>query len=248
MATGFVHDPQAGGSPPDVSATSTAEDAKRAAREAGAELKAQARDAAETMKEQVRQGGERARQMGADWLEQGKGRVQRELASYRDATRRAAAKLEGENDTNLASWANQAADLLDRAEEGLKSRDLNRLIDDAGAAARKQPELFYGGMFVAGLALARFLKASSRREYAGVRPYTYAPSHEGSRASTAAPAGFPATSSVSSGLDPRPSELSPRAPLTPSEPLGGVSTPGGASPSTEWKDPLTPNKEEDLNG
>jgi hypothetical protein len=43
--------------------------------------------------------------------------------------------------------------------------------------ARRQPELFFGGMFLAGLAVARFLKASQPRpDYSGASVNDYSSS------------------------------------------------------------------------
>src|SRR5690606_3987489 len=41
-------------------------------------------------------------------------------------------------------------------------QDLGQLLDDVEATARRRPELVFGGLLIAGLATARFLKASSR--------------------------------------------------------------------------------------
>src|SRR5690606_28949234 len=70
--------------------------------------------------------------------------------------------LREEDDQNLADYADRAAEKLSRVENYLKRQDLGQLLDDVEATARRRPELVFGGLLIAGLATARFLKASSR--------------------------------------------------------------------------------------
>ena len=55
------------------------------------------------------------------------------------------------------------ADQVDRVSQYLRDRDLNTFVRDAETFARRHPDVFLGGTFIAGLILARFFKASERR-------------------------------------------------------------------------------------
>ena len=78
-----------------------------------------------------------------------------------EALRRAADKLRDEEDPNIAGYAEMIAERIERAGEYVQSRDFGAIYRDVEAAARRRPELLFGSMFVAGLAISRFLKASS---------------------------------------------------------------------------------------
>ena len=45
----------------------------------------------------------------------------------------------------------------------LRERDLEGLLEDVEQFARRRPEVFLAGTFLAGLLLARFLKSSGER-------------------------------------------------------------------------------------
>ena len=56
------------------------------------------------------------------------------------------------------------AEKLEQAADNVQSRDPGMILHDVERAARRRPEIFFGGMFLAGLVLSRFLKASSERD------------------------------------------------------------------------------------
>ena len=115
------------------------------------------------MKEKAKEAGDKVKEQGRTFLNEQKGRVGSEIGTYSAAARRAAERLESESDTNLSSYLSSAADQLDRLATRVQERDLGELIDDVEEMARRRPEVFYGGMFVAGLVAARFLKASKEK-------------------------------------------------------------------------------------
>ncbi|MGC1480145.1 MAG: hypothetical protein WA771_06555, partial [Chthoniobacterales bacterium] len=89
------------------------------------------------------------------------------------------------------------------------TKSVGDLVEDLRRTASRRPELFFGGMFVVGLATARFLKAS-RRERQGNEYGDYGTGRPG--ASTYAP---------------------PSSPVTPStEDSTGLATSGQAQPTT----------------
>ena len=124
---------------------------------------AAASEAGERVKEKAKEAGDKVKEQGRTFLNEQKERVGSEIETYSAAARRAAERLESESDTNLSSYVSSAADQLDRLATRVQERDLGELIDDVEEMARRRPEVFYGGMFVAGLVAARFLKASKEK-------------------------------------------------------------------------------------
>jgi hypothetical protein len=82
------------------------------------------------------------------------------LGDVGGAFRQAAQKLREEEEPRLAGYTEAIAEQLEDASEYLQRRGPRDLLDDTRRLARRRPELVLGGMFLGGLALARFLKAS----------------------------------------------------------------------------------------
>lgn len=99
-------------------------------------------------------------------VEERKDRTADQLGGFSGSLRDAARKLEdgGGGATALGGYAKTAADQVDRVSQYLRDRDLESFVRDAETFARKHPDVFLGGAFVGGLILARFLKASDRRQ------------------------------------------------------------------------------------
>ena len=117
----------------------------------------------ERAKEKAIETGYKLKQQGRTFLNEQKERVGSEIGTFSAVARRAAERLESESDMNLSSYVSSAADQLDRLASRVRERDLGELVDDVEEMARRRPEVFYGGMFVAGLVTARFLKASKEK-------------------------------------------------------------------------------------
>jgi hypothetical protein len=64
-----------------------------------------------------------------------------------------------------ARLADEAAQRVERAGDYLQRSDANTLLDDIEGFGRRQPLAVLAGGFVAGIALARFMKASSGQRY-----------------------------------------------------------------------------------
>ena len=124
---------------------------------------ATAQEVADRVKEQAKQTGNTIKEQSRGFLNEQKRRVGAETKNYSAAARGAAERLEHESDTHLGQYVSTAADRLDRLGRQIQERDLGQLVDDVEKIARRRPEVFFGGMFVAGLAVARFLKASKQR-------------------------------------------------------------------------------------
>jgi len=79
----------------------------------------------------------------------------------------------------VGQYAMRAADQVDRLSNYLRDRDLNTFFRDTETFARRHPDVFLGGTFLAGLLLARFLKSSSDRGYGGYDANAYVSFDEG---------------------------------------------------------------------
>jgi hypothetical protein len=85
----------------------------------------------------------------------------RRLTSLAGALRQAAQQLETDDAAGFGRYAGIAADQIEKASGYLDGRDPRQLIRDTETFARRHPDLFLGGAFVAGVMLARFIKSSS---------------------------------------------------------------------------------------
>lgn len=117
----------------------------------------------ERARQQLEQAAVKAKEEGHNIMLNQKQRVASELRAYSEAARRAAGRLEGESDLHLSRYVNGAAERLESLSRQVEERDLGEIWDDLESMARRRPEIYFGGMFVAGLAVARFLKASRRK-------------------------------------------------------------------------------------
>lgn len=116
----------------------------------------------ERMKQSARETGERIREQGASFLSQQKGRAADELSHFGHAIQRAAESLHNEQDHRIADYADSMARRTEQAANYLRSNDTGRFVEDVEHFVRRRPEVAFGGLFLAGLAISRFLKSSSR--------------------------------------------------------------------------------------
>ncbi|QDV81746.1 hypothetical protein [Planctomycetes bacterium TBK1r] len=139
----------------EVSAT-----AKQAASAKQEELKRQAAEVAEAARQKANEAAEQAKQSGAQYAREKKARLAEEIGVFSGAIRKASGKLHEEQHDSIASYVDAAAEQLDRCRQSLESKDIGEIVEDVQDFARRRPEIVYGGLFVAGLAAMRFLKAS----------------------------------------------------------------------------------------
>lgn len=130
-----------------------AESARQRVREAVSQVKGQASDATHAALSQLKQHGQRA-------VADQKDRTASTLTDIGDALHKASDRLRQEEDNNIASYIDALAGASSRAGSYLRDADVSRLVGDVQGVARRYPGLFFGGMFLAGLAVARFAKAS----------------------------------------------------------------------------------------
>jgi hypothetical protein len=103
---------------------------------------------------------DRVRHTAAAQLTSQKTRATDTLGSVAAAIRQSSQPLRDNNQAMLADYAGKAADQLEQFSTRLRERDLTELMDDAKRFARRQPALFVGAAFAAGVLAARFLKSS----------------------------------------------------------------------------------------
>lgn len=103
---------------------------------------------------------ERAAQQGREYAAASKNQAADQINVFGSAIRAAADTLEQEGQESVACYTEACADEIDRAARYVREKDFKQLYQDSSRVARRRPEVFLGGMFLAGLAISRFLKAS----------------------------------------------------------------------------------------
>ena len=83
------------------------------------------------------------------------------IAGVADALRHTGEQLRTRDDLGLSQYVVRAADGVEAASDYLRDRTLGQLMADVEGFARREPALFLGGAFAAGVIAGRFLKSSS---------------------------------------------------------------------------------------
>jgi hypothetical protein len=136
------------------------------------EVKTQAKDLASQAKDQTVKMASQARDQVTQAVAERKDRTANRLGSLAGALHDVAHRLQEEEDDGLGRYAGRLAEQVDRLSTYLRDHDLRAFVRDSETFARRRPEIFLGGTFLAGLALARFLKSSApEREYGGNQPW-----------------------------------------------------------------------------
>jgi hypothetical protein len=149
MTDRTTHDPATG-------RETWSESERERARQAADEIKTAAKDAAASSANALRN-----RLSGE--LDYRKYRSRQRLNRVAEALRSAGANV-NEADDSVARYMERLADGVERTAAYLDEKDVNEIIHDAREMARRRPELFVGGLFVAGLMLGRFLRSSAPEE------------------------------------------------------------------------------------
>jgi hypothetical protein len=136
--------------------------AKDQAKDLAQGVKDQAKGLAGDAKDQAMDMANQARDHVQELVGQQKDQAAERLGSLAEALREAGRKLnEGEKAGDFGQYADRAAQQVQRLSTYLRDNDLRGFIRDTESFARRRPEVFLGGTLIAGLMLARFLKASS---------------------------------------------------------------------------------------
>ncbi|MBA3326321.1 MAG: hypothetical protein H0T41_13990, partial [Rhodobacteraceae bacterium] len=129
-------------------------DAKDRLSAAGRELRSEASGAADTIST-----------MASDQAERQKGAAVDGLNSFAETIRRAADDL-GANDRSMsARMVQEAAHSLERFSSSLQSRSVSDMTRSVTTFGRENPTAFLAGCLLAGVAVGRFLIASSERAH-----------------------------------------------------------------------------------
>jgi hypothetical protein len=123
-------------------------------------VKDAAQQAGEQIKEQAQSAADALRQQGEGFFAEQKKKAAGELTTLSSAIRGAADKLRGDEESHAARYAEMAADKLENVARFVGDQNVGSLVREIERAARRRPELFLGGMFLVGLGISRFLKAS----------------------------------------------------------------------------------------
>lgn len=128
----------------------------------------QAKETAGRMTDQVRAQSadvmQKAQETATNTVSQQKGRAAESVGTLADALRQTGQHLEQNDQGGFSRVVNQAADRLEEFSNDLQSKSVDEIVNDVENFARRDPGLFLGGAFLAGLLGARFFRSSARRQ------------------------------------------------------------------------------------
>jgi hypothetical protein len=104
---------------------------------------------------------QQVKENGQEFLRERRGVLAHELANVSSAIRRAADKLHDSDSEFIAYYVDTAANRVEEIGQYIDEHGLREVAADVSELARRQPLLFMGGMFAAGVAVARFIKAAN---------------------------------------------------------------------------------------
>jgi hypothetical protein len=126
-----------------------------------------AQAAKESLTEAATVTSEKVREQTEAQIDAQKGRAAQGLVGVADALKQTSATLrEQEQQAIPPEYVETAAEQIRNAAEYLEKTDAREMIHQVESFARRQPLLFLGGAFGAGLVLARFLRSSGRKRRA----------------------------------------------------------------------------------
>lgn len=159
-----------GGGKPTAAAPGTS-DLKQKASGVLDDAKEQAKNLASQAKDETVKAAGQARDQVSQLVSQRKDQTAERLGGLAGALRDTAHKLQEQDGEGFGQYADRAAEQVEKLSSYLKDNDLQGFVRDTETFARRHPDLFLGGTFLAGLALARFLKSSAPERPGGTRPY-----------------------------------------------------------------------------
>ncbi|RYD36134.1 MAG: hypothetical protein EOP86_06775 [Verrucomicrobiaceae bacterium] len=133
------------------------------------------------IKEEAKAAVGNLREAGMRYAATGKDTLSQKAKEYADAVGAVSNKLSESGEPNLLAGPAQAASQqLNRLSQYLRDSDPRQIMQGLNGLARRRPELFFGGLFIAGLIGARFVKASGSRAVRNVGAGTGTPVGAGS--------------------------------------------------------------------
>ncbi|MGI8955634.1 MAG: hypothetical protein ACR2II_01815 [Chthoniobacterales bacterium] len=127
----------------------------------GRELKATAAEGVDKAKDKAQEAAGQAGDYVVKLARDQKENLANKVDEYRDAAQAAVEKLQDEEHAVAADKIKWAASSLDRLSKYLRETEPRELLQGANDFARQRPDVVFGGLFMVGLGLARFLKASN---------------------------------------------------------------------------------------
>jgi gas vesicle protein len=155
--------PQSSGSGLREMAKEAAQTAKTKVETLKSEAQEQGGAAVEEMKTVAQSATRQVQDAGREFVQEQKENLAQKVDQYTEAMRAACESLRSEEGNVLLGPAQKAADQLERMSGYLREKQPADLLDDLELYARRRPEVVFGGLFVVGLAAARFFKASRKR-------------------------------------------------------------------------------------
>jgi hypothetical protein len=133
------------------------------------EVSARARDAASSAQEKASELREQGSARLRDQFDQRSNQAGSQVRSLAEALRRSGTDLGGDGSTGGARLAEQAAVRIERIGSYLEQKSGDELLRDVETFARRRPWMLAGLGMLAGVAAARFVKASSEQRYGEYR-------------------------------------------------------------------------------
>jgi len=106
---------------------------------------------------------DKVREQAVSQADQQKSKAAETLNTVAGAVRQTGDQLRQQDQGPIAQYVDTAANQIERLATYLNNRDINDMAIELQHFARRQPALFIGGAFVAGMLAARFLKSSSQQ-------------------------------------------------------------------------------------
>jgi len=146
-------------------------DVKQKAADVLEDAKGQAKDLASQAKDQTVKLAGQARDQVNQLVAERKDQTAEKLGGLAGALRDTAHKLQEQDTEGFGQYADRAAEQVEKLSSYLRDHDLQGFVRDTETLARRHPDLFLGGTFLAGLFLARFLKSSAPERPGGYPSY-----------------------------------------------------------------------------
>jgi hypothetical protein len=145
-------------------ASQAVDKAKDAADQAAQQAGQAAAPIADQAQETAGQVAEQAKQQAVAQISTQKEHAAGSLDAVAQALRQSGDQLRSKQQEPLANLAGTAAQRIEDFSGYVRNTDVNDMIRDVEAFARRQPAAFLGGAFTLGVLAARFLKSSSQKE------------------------------------------------------------------------------------
>lgn len=131
------------------------------------EASAKVQDAASVAQEKASELREQGSMRLRDQFDQRSSQAGSQTRSLAEALRRSGNDLGSEGNSNAAQLTAQVADRIERLGSYLEQKSGDELMREIEAFARRRPWMLAGLGMLAGVAAARFMKASSEQRYGG---------------------------------------------------------------------------------